>query len=116
MDEPNAVFQLRLLVLLGGHEGTLEIVEHRQDLLGERLPGPRRLRRALACCPFAEVVELRLQPLERVEVLVTLALELDEPPVLLLHRLRRTGPRDCPWDTALRGMLVLAHQLVGASS
>ena len=36
MDEPDALLELRLLVLLGRLERALEVVEHGQQLLDER--------------------------------------------------------------------------------
>ena len=71
--ELDAFLELRLLVLGRRDERTLEIVEHRQQLLDEplcRLLGPLALQAGLT---LAVVVELRLQALETVEVLVALA-------------------------------------------
>jgi hypothetical protein len=62
-------------VLLGGLERALEVVEDREQLLEQRLVRTRSRRRVLARGPLAEVVELRLQPLERVEVVVALPLD-----------------------------------------
>src|SRR5438093_1947956 len=73
MDKPDAFFELRFLVLLGGVESTLEIVEHRQQLLHQPLGGARSELELLARRALAVVVELRHEALERVEVLVPLA-------------------------------------------
>src|SRR5262245_30382871 len=107
VDQPDAVLQLRLLVFLCRDQRPLEVVEHGQELLDERLARTSRLRGPLALRPLAEVVELRLQPAQRIEVLGALAGELLD--------------RSC-WDRPLLGVcpyvwleLVLGHE-VGASS
>src|SRR5919198_1100171 len=73
MDEAYALLELGLLMLLGGFERALEVVQHGQELAHESLGRPNRARRFVARGPLAVVVELGLQPLERVEVLVALA-------------------------------------------
>ena len=72
MNEAHAVLELRLLVLLGRVERALEVVEHRQQLVHEPLRGARGQLALLARRALAVVVELRLEALERVEVLVAL--------------------------------------------
>ena len=67
MDEPNALLQAGLLVLLRGDERALEIVEDRQELLHEPLVGPHDQGRLVALHPLAVVVEVRGDPLEVVE-------------------------------------------------
>src|SRR5207237_9536094 len=94
MDKPHPLLELGLFVLLGRFEGALEVVEDGQQLLHERLRRPGRERLLVARGPLAVVVELGLQALERVEVLVALALErLDPlvrlPELVLLWRLLR---------------------------
>ena len=89
VDEPDAVLELRLAVLDRRLERPLEVVEHRQQLLDEPLGGARDELLLLARDPLAVVVELGLQPLERVEVLVALARHLGE--LVALER-RRLGP------------------------
>ena len=75
MDKAHALLELRLLVLARrGIERALEIVEHREELLDQ--PLGRHPRPALACSradALAVVVELGLEPLQRVEVRVALA-------------------------------------------
>ena len=83
VDEADAVLELRLLVLRGGLERPLEVVEDGQQLLDEPLGRARDQVALLARGALAVVVELGLQAPERVEVLVALApdgLELVEPP------------------------------------
>ncbi len=75
MDEPDALLEPSLLVLLGGDERALEVVEDRQELLHEPLVGPHDQGRLVAQHPLAVVVEVRGDPLEVVEVLIALALE-----------------------------------------
>ena len=72
VDEPDALLELRLLVLGGRLERALEVVEHRHELLDEPLVGARGQLLLVARHPLAVVVELGLQPLQRVEVLVAL--------------------------------------------
>src|SRR4051812_30254543 len=88
VDEADALFELRLLVLACGLERTLEIVEHGHELLHEPLVGARGQLLLVARHPLAVVVELRLQPLQGVEVLVALLCRRRER-VRLLRRLRR---------------------------
>src|SRR5262249_12746857 len=73
--EANAVLEPRLLVLRGGFERAPEIVEDRDQLLDQPLVRTLRQRRVLARVAFAEVVELRREPLEPAEQLVALGLE-----------------------------------------
>ncbi len=68
MDEPDALLELRLLVLLGRLERALEVVEHGQELLHEPLAGPRDQALLVARGPLAVVVEVGLEALERVEI------------------------------------------------
>ena len=88
--------------------------QHLDDL--KRLARPGRLGGVLARRPLAEVVELRLQTLERVQVLVALALELGDSvcrarPLAAVARARpRVGV--CPFGTL---DVPLGHE-VGASS
>ena len=89
MDEPDAVLELRLLVLLGGLERSLQVVEDRQKLLDDPLAGPRDQALLIARGPLAVVVEVGLETLERVDqllVLVSERLQLVELG-LLVHRL-----------------------------
>src|SRR5262245_42205922 len=74
----HALLELRLLVLRGCVERPLEVVEDRQQLLDQplrRMLGPLALQAGFA---LAVVVELRLEPLQPVEVLVALARRLSE--------------------------------------
>src|SRR5205823_1800846 len=73
--EPDALLELCLLVLLGGRERALEVVEHGQQLLDEPLVGPRDQALLVAQDPLAVVLELGRDPLEVVQVLVALGLE-----------------------------------------
>ena len=80
VDELDAFFELRLLVRVGGLERPLQIVEHRQKLLHDPLAGPRDQAFLVARGPLAVVVEVGLDPLERVDQLLVLGaqrLELD---------------------------------------
>ncbi len=70
--EADALLELRFLVCRGELERTLEVVEDRDELLDEPLVGARGQLLLVARHPLAVVVELGLQPLERVEVLVAL--------------------------------------------
>ena len=81
--EPDALLELRLLVLLGRAKRALEVVEHGQQLLHEPLVGPRDQALLVAQDPLAVVLELGRDPLEVVQVLVALGLERGE---LLLER------------------------------
>src|SRR5215218_5248482 len=58
--------ELRLLVRLRGLECSLEIVEHRQELLHQPLVGARDQALLVARRPLAVIVELCLDALERV--------------------------------------------------
>jgi hypothetical protein len=73
--EPDALLELRLLVLLGRSKRPLEVVEHGQQLLDEPLVGPRDQALLVAQDPLAVVLELGRDPLEVVQVLVALGLE-----------------------------------------
>ena len=70
--EPNAVLQLGLLVLLGSAERPLQVVEDGQELLDQPLVGARDQALLIARRPLAVVVELGLDPLERVDQLLVL--------------------------------------------
>ena len=72
MHEPNAVLELRLLVLLGSAERPLEVVEDGQELLDQPLVGARDQALLIARRPLAVVVELGLDALERVDQLLVL--------------------------------------------
>src|SRR5215218_5443560 len=72
MHEPNTVLQLGLLVLLRSAERPLEVVEHGQELLDQPLVGARDQALLIARRPLAVVVELGLDPLERVDQLLVL--------------------------------------------
>ena len=72
MHEPNAVLELRLLVLLCSAERPLEVVEDGQELLDQPLVGARDQALLIARRPLAVVVELGLDPLERVDQLLVL--------------------------------------------
>ena len=80
--EPDTLFELALLVLGRSLQRALEIVEHGHEFLHEALVGARGQLLLVARHPLAVVVELGLQPLERVEVLVTL---LDQRGYLVLE-------------------------------
>src|SRR4029450_8699175 len=75
LQEPNALLQLRLLVLLRGRERPLEVVEDGQQLLHEPLVGPRDQALLVARDPLAVVLELGSDPLEVVQVLFALGCE-----------------------------------------
>ena len=64
MDEPDAVFELGLLVLGRRDERALEVVEDRQQLLHEPLVRERDELRLLARRPLAVVVEVGGDALE----------------------------------------------------
>ena len=98
--EPDALLELRLLVLLGGRERPLEVVEHGQQLLHEPLVGPRDQALLVARDPLAVVLELGRDPLEVVQVLVALGLERRH---LLLER-------------ELTGVACLGHEVFASSS
>ena len=101
MHEPDALLQLRLLVLLGRCQRPLEIVEHGQELLHQPLVGPRDQALLVAQDPLAVVLELGGDALEVVQVLVPLRLERREPFL----------------DRVLRGVsLVLVHEVFASSS
>jgi len=70
--EPDALLELGLLVLCRRLERPLEVVEHGKELLHELLRGTTHELVALAGGALAEVVELGLQALKRVEVIVAL--------------------------------------------
>src|SRR5262249_4692987 len=72
-----ALLELCLLVLARGLESTLEVVEHRQQLLQHPLRREPDELRLVALDALAVVLELGLQTPERVEILVAL------PPRLL---------------------------------
>ncbi len=76
--EADALLEPGLLVVCRRLERTLEVVDDRQELLDEPLGGARDQVGLVALGPLAEVVELRLQTLKRVEVLVALARDLLE--------------------------------------
>ena len=67
MDQPEALVEVAFM-----RECALEVVEHRHELLDQPLVGARGQLLLVARHPLAVVVELGLQPLERVEVLVAL--------------------------------------------
>src|SRR5204862_4093975 len=69
---------LRLLMLRGRLECSLEIVEYRQQLLHQPLVGARGLTLLVARHPLAVVLELGCDPLEIGQVLVPFALDLRE--------------------------------------
>jgi hypothetical protein len=75
MDELDAVLELRLLVLLGGLEHPLQVVEDRQELLDDPLAGPRDQALLIARGPLAVVVEVGLEVLERVDQFLVLVPE-----------------------------------------
>src|SRR5581483_591844 len=91
LDKPDALLELRRPTIFSARrraslvgaagsllcrlERPLEVVEDREQLPEQRLVRARGHRLVLARRPLAEVVELGLQPLERVEVLVALLLE-----------------------------------------
>ena len=85
--EADTVLELRLLVRGRELERTLEVVEHRHELAHQPLVGARGQLLLVARHPLAVVVELGLQPLERVEVLVALLLRGCELVDLLLDLL-----------------------------
>ena len=70
LHELHALGDLRLLVVLGGVERPLEVVEHGQELADERLRGPRRLHLGLAGDPLSVVVEVGREPAQVVQVLL----------------------------------------------
>ena len=72
VDEPDAVGDLRLAVLDRGLDRPLEVVDIGSSCFTSRSRGPRHELLLLARNALAVVVELGLQPLERVEVLVAL--------------------------------------------
>ena len=71
----HALLELRLLVLLGGLERPLQVVEHGQELLHDPLAGPRDQRFLVARGPLAVVVEVGLDALEGVDQLLVLGAE-----------------------------------------
>ena len=75
---------LLLLVLRGGHERSLEVVEHRQELLHQPLVGARDQSFLVTRAPLAVVVEVGRDPLEVGDALVALRLDLGESPLELL--------------------------------
>src|SRR5581483_358433 len=74
--EPHTFLELCLLVLGGGLERALEIVEHGQELLHEPLGRTADEVGLVACDPLLVVLELGLETLERVEILVALPRQL----------------------------------------
>ena len=93
----NALEHLRLLVVLGGVERALEVVEHGQELRDDALAGAREDLRLLPRHPLAVVVEVRRDAAEVVEVLVPLALGVLQPREQLL------GDRAAQLRSASRG-------------
>src|SRR5581483_5436731 len=128
LDKPDALLELR--------RPTIFSARRRASLVGAagsllcRLVRARGHRLVLARRPLAEVVELGLQPLERVEVLVALLLERlhvrDRPlprrasgaPVFRPGGAGFAGAASSPWGVCacLTRDLRIGHQLVGASS
>jgi hypothetical protein len=82
--EPNALFERRFFVLLGGRQRAFQVVDDREQLLDEPLRGPGRKALLLARDPLAVVLELRREALEVVQVRLSLGLGGGEP---LLKRL-----------------------------
>jgi hypothetical protein len=72
VDEPHALLELRLLVLLGGLERPLEVIQNGQELLDDPLAGPRDQRFLVALGPLAIVLEVGLEALKRVDQLLVL--------------------------------------------
>src|SRR4051812_1238649 len=87
MHEADTVLELSLLVGSRELERTLEVVEHRYELLHQPLVGARGQLLLVARNPLAVVVELGLQPLQRVEVVVALLRHGRQLVRLLLRRL-----------------------------
>ena len=75
----DALEHLRLLVVLGGIERALEVVEHRQELGGEPLARAGVQLCLLARDALAVVVEVRRDPAQVVHHLLVLALGVLEP-------------------------------------
>ena len=97
-------------------ERALEVVDHRQQLLDEPLRGARDQICLVARDPLAVVVELGLQPLERVEVLVPLARHRRERvDVLRRRRSSSTGGSSIERSTAASSLSALVGQEVLAS-
>ncbi len=108
--EPDALLELRLLVVHGGLERALEVVEHGQERLDEPRGGAGGERRLLARHPLAVVVELGLQALQRVEVLVALARERDH--VGLRLRAGRGGLLGLPGGGDVHHRLLVHRRLL----
>ena len=83
-DERDALLELRLLVLAGGDERPLEIVDDREHRLHQPLVGARDQVLLVTRGPLAVVVELGRDPLQLVEVVVALGLDGGEPLLQLL--------------------------------
>src|SRR5207249_10340907 len=75
MHEPDAVLELRLLVIRRRFERAPEIVEDRDQLLYEPLVRTLGKRSLLARVSLAVVVELGCEPLHPVEELIAVSLE-----------------------------------------
>jgi hypothetical protein len=105
---------------------TLEVVEHRQQLLDQPLRGARDQIALIARDPLAVVLELGLETLERVEILVALLanpVELSRGnlpvPPYLLHLSAIADARSARLefiDLALLLDAIVGHYVVFASS
>ena len=100
VDEPDALFERRLLVLLRRLERPLEVVEHRQQLLHEPLARARDERSWSRADALAVVVELRCEPVQVVEVRLGLG-----------PRRRRAAPRATRPPPRPRPLLVVGAEV-----
>src|SRR5205823_12925837 len=118
--EPDALLELCLLVLLGGRERALEVVEHGQQLLHEPLVGPRDQALLVARDPLAVVLEVGCDALEVVEVLVSLGLERRQPLLELGHGRSRGNlpvpPVPFHVSASRTGSSAAGHEVLASSS
>ena len=90
--QADALGHLGLLVMVGGFQRPLEVVEHRQQLAHDAFDRPPGLILGVAGNPLAEVVEVGGHPAQVGQVLVRLATGLLQLAQLRLGRGRRVIP------------------------
>ena len=91
LDQLHAVDERSLFVALGRLQCPLQVVEHGQQLPDEPLVRVRDQALLVARRPLAVVLEVRLRPLEEIEVLVSLGLGLRKA-IVRSRQVRRIHP------------------------